>query len=467
MNRRRTNRIRRASAPSSRTSKLVTCSAIGLSPHPGAHATALDSRLTQPRPQTDVPVVGRVVRRHGRPHVSQRYVPDRGQPERDDADAEERQRVELRQALPLHGRRPGLCPAPGGQQPAHRRRGPQRPVRGHGERQRLRPRRQQPERRPAARRRPLAVQLHRPGGRHHARPRPGRREQRRRADVRHHRHARHRPGDADDLRRQPGEGAVDQRGRAAVRAAIPRPEPRQRQGEGRRPGHDRRHHAQPRRQLHQRHRDLRPRHRLRFGRRGRLVQRPAAAPPDGPGARHESAGASRRRRLHRLCLGWRYRPVPRLAHRLRREDPEDGHLLQLHPEWRLRGDLAGRRGPLGRVQRRPDPRDRQRYVRRLHHDDPTRRGRAGRGRLRPRFQRDPPDAAVSFAASIPSTGVSSTGLFFNGDTPTDQPLAPTSTSRWPGPASTSRRGPRTPTDRTPSRRPSRTAAPRSPRRSPT
>ena len=33
-------------------------------------------------------------------------------------------------------------------------------------------------------------------------------------------------------------------------------------------------------------------------------------------------------------------------------------------------------------------------------------------------------AAVSFAASIPSTGVSSTGLFFNGDTPTDQPLAP-------------------------------------------
>ena len=33
-------------------------------------------------------------------------------------------------------------------------------------------------------------------------------------------------------------------------------------------------------------------------------------------------------------------------------------------------------------------------------------------------------AAVSFAASIPSTGVSSTGLFFNGDTPTDQPVAP-------------------------------------------
>ena len=31
---------------------------------------------------------------------------------------------------------------------------------------------------------------------------------------------------------------------------------------------------------------------------------------------------------------------------------------------------------------------------------------------------------VSFAASIPSTGVSSTGLFFNGDYPTDQPLAP-------------------------------------------
>src|SRR4029077_745289 len=33
-------------------------------------------------------------------------------------------------------------------------------------------------------------------------------------------------------------------------------------------------------------------------------------------------------------------------------------------------------------------------------------------------------AAVSFAASIPSTGVASTGLFFNGDTPTDQPVAP-------------------------------------------
>ena len=33
-------------------------------------------------------------------------------------------------------------------------------------------------------------------------------------------------------------------------------------------------------------------------------------------------------------------------------------------------------------------------------------------------------AAVSFAASIPSTGVSSTGLFFNGDTPTDKPVAP-------------------------------------------
>ena len=33
-------------------------------------------------------------------------------------------------------------------------------------------------------------------------------------------------------------------------------------------------------------------------------------------------------------------------------------------------------------------------------------------------------AAVSFAASIPSDGVSSTGLFFNGDYPTDKPLAP-------------------------------------------
>jgi hypothetical protein len=32
--------------------------------------------------------------------------------------------------------------------------------------------------------------------------------------------------------------------------------------------------------------------------------------------------------------------------------------------------------------------------------------------------------AVSFAASIPSTGVSSTGLFLNGDYPTDKPLAP-------------------------------------------
>ena len=31
---------------------------------------------------------------------------------------------------------------------------------------------------------------------------------------------------------------------------------------------------------------------------------------------------------------------------------------------------------------------------------------------------------VSFASSIPSTGVSSTGLFFNGDFPTDQPMAP-------------------------------------------
>ena len=35
--------------------------------------------------------------------------------------------------------------------------------------------------------------------------------------------------------------------------------------------------------------------------------------------------------------------------------------------------------------------DRQRHVRRLHHDDPTRPGRAGRGRLRPRFRRDPPE----------------------------------------------------------------------------
>jgi hypothetical protein len=33
-------------------------------------------------------------------------------------------------------------------------------------------------------------------------------------------------------------------------------------------------------------------------------------------------------------------------------------------------------------------------------------------------------AAVTFAAAIPSTGVSSTGLFNNGDFPTDQPLAP-------------------------------------------
>src|SRR4029077_14227784 len=32
--------------------------------------------------------------------------------------------------------------------------------------------------------------------------------------------------------------------------------------------------------------------------------------------------------------------------------------------------------------------------------------------------------AVSFAASIPSTGVSSTGLLFNGDYPTDRPMAP-------------------------------------------
>ena len=122
-----------------------------------------------------VPTAGRVVRRHGRPHVSQRYFPDRGQPERDDADAPERQRVELREALPLHGRRRGLCPAPGGQPGAHeRRQGPQRPDRGHGERQRLRPRRKQPDRGPAAQRRPLAGQLHRPGERHHARPLPGR-----------------------------------------------------------------------------------------------------------------------------------------------------------------------------------------------------------------------------------------------------------------------------------------------------
>src|SRR5205823_5306483 len=35
-----------------------------------------------------------------------------------------------------------------------------------------------------------------------------------------------------------------------------------------------------------------------------------------------------------------------------------------------------------------------------------------------------PSAGGSFAAAIPSTGVSSTGLFFNGDYPTDQPLAP-------------------------------------------
>ena len=116
----------------------------------------------RPRPRDARPVRladagGAGGRRHGRPHVSQRYFPDRGQPERDDADAAERQRVELREALPLHGRRPGLCPAPGGQPPAHgRRQGPQRPVRGHGERQRLRPRRQQPDRGPAAQRRPLA-----------------------------------------------------------------------------------------------------------------------------------------------------------------------------------------------------------------------------------------------------------------------------------------------------------------------
>ena len=130
------------------------------------------------------PTAGRVVRRHGRPHVSQRYFPDRGQPERDDADAAERQRVELREALQLHGRRPGLCPAPGGQPGDHgRRQGPQRPDRGHRERQRLRLRRQRPDRGPAAQRRPLADQLHRPGERHHARPLPGRREQRRRADL--------------------------------------------------------------------------------------------------------------------------------------------------------------------------------------------------------------------------------------------------------------------------------------------
>ena len=35
--------------------------------------------------------------------------------------------------------------------------------------------------------------------------------------------------------------------------------------------------------------------------------------------------------------------------------------------------------------------ERQRYVRRLHHDDPARPGRAGRARLRPRLRRDPPE----------------------------------------------------------------------------
>ena len=255
---------------------------------------------------------------------------------------------------------------------------------------------------------------------------------------------------------EPGEGATDRRGRAALRAAIPRPEPRQRQGEGRRPGHDRRHHAPPRRQLHQRHRALRPRHRRRVGRRGGQVQRAAAAPPDGLGARHERAGASRRRRLHGLCLGWRYRPVPRLAHRLRREDPEDRHHLQLHPEWRLRGDLAVRSGPLGRVQRRPDPRDRQRYVRRLHHDDPTRPGRAGRGRLRPRFQRDPPERGRQLRRLHTEHRRQLDGPVLQ----RRHPHRPAARARRqpaaaPGPASTSRQGPRTPTDRTPSRRPSR------------
>ena len=58
----------------------------------------------RPRPRDARPVRladagGAGGRRHRRPHVSQRYFPDRGQPERDDADAAERQRVELREAL--------------------------------------------------------------------------------------------------------------------------------------------------------------------------------------------------------------------------------------------------------------------------------------------------------------------------------------------------------------------------------
>ena len=136
------------------------------------------------------------------------------------------------------------------------------------------------------------------------------------------------------------------------------------------------------------------------------------------------------------------------------------------------GDMGGiwqaGAAPSVASERRPDPGERQRYVRRLHHDDPARRGRAGRAaasasvsagstRAWPSASRPRSRAPASARRACSSTAT----------TPPTSRWRPTSTSRWPGPASTSRRGPRTPTARTPTGRPSRITAPRSPRRSPT
>ena len=146
--------------------------------------------------------------RPGRPDLPVRSAPHRGQRQRDDLDAAERQLVGLRQAGELSGQRGDLRPAALRQQPDDRRRpAARRRLRRHRDRRHLRPGRQQPPRRSAAQRRPLARCADRPV--EGDRPGPQRRAERQpdRADDRHHRDADDRPLDRHDVLRRPDEEA--------------------------------------------------------------------------------------------------------------------------------------------------------------------------------------------------------------------------------------------------------------------
>jgi len=200
----------------------------------------------------------------------------------------------------------------------------------------------------------------------------------------------------------------------------------------------------PRRQLHQRHPGLRPRHRRRVGRRGGRVNALRELQRPRPGARHESAGTPRRRRLrglgsnsdfdnyHGWLVGYDAKTLKLVT--LFNTDPNGGFgavwQAGAAPSVASNGDLifSTGNGTFDAFTTTTPP-------------GPAAQGEPGFGLG---YAGIGQSVGVTFGAAIPSTGVSSTGLFHDGVFPTDKPLAPDVFQPLSGTGIDFTAGPRTP-----------------------